>query len=217
MAKNIAREVWGFIEREPSLKLDLSRELINVRALARLIAKESKLHSTEDAIISAIRRYPLEGTISGMQKAIEVARQSRISTRSKIVNVALLKDREIQEQLSELFSLINFDRGEILRLVQGEESIKVMVDERNLEKVLDVFPKRKILHIHKNLAEINLRLHPQAVNTPGTILVFCTELARNGVNMVEIMSCVPELLIFVEERDLLKAYETFFNLFNKGK
>ena len=211
MAENISRDVWNVIDHDAALKLDLSRGIVNVRALARVIAKQLEVRTTEEAIVSAIRRYPISGKpLAPLDKATSVARQSEISTRSKIVNIALVKDKEIQENLEKAFSIINFDRGEVLRMVQGDESIKVMVNEKNLKKLLEIFPRNKIIHVQKNLAEINLRLHPEAVSTPGIILVFTTELARNGINMVEVMSCVPEMMIFVEEKDALKAYETLF-------
>ena len=123
--------------------------------------------------------------------------------------------KEAQETLPRLFSLINFERGETLRIVEGEESIKVLVDEKNLKKVLDLLPKRIIIKIQEDLAEVNIHLHPEAVNTPGIVLVISTELMLNSVNIYEIMSCVPEMLVFVEEKDLMKAYQTLFELCHK--
>lgn len=50
----------------------------------------------------------------------KVASESTISTRSHIVNVALAKGREAEQALPKLSSIINFERGETLRIVQGE-------------------------------------------------------------------------------------------------
>ena len=142
---------------------------------------------------------------------------SAISTRSHFVNIALIKGREAQEAISELFSIINFERGEALRIVQGEESIKIIIDEKNLEKSLKVIPKKIIIKMQEDLAEINIHLHDDAVKTPGIVLVLTTELMLNNVNVHEIMSCVPEMLIFVEEKDLLKAYQVLFELVHQKK
>jgi hypothetical protein len=34
----------------------------------------------------------------------------------------------------------------------------------------------------------------------------------NGINVMESMSCVPEMLWFVKEKDVLKAYNVMFQL-----
>ncbi len=209
---NTRDEIWTLIENDPSIMLDLNRGLINVRALARHCANAG-INGTEDAIISAIRRYPKETeTTKQYSTALDIVSQSVISTKSHIVSVALIKGAETQKTLPLLFSCVNYEKGETLRLVQGEESIKVLVDERNLTKILELIPQRLIIKTLKGLAEINMHLHPKAVETPGIIYAITGELFRNGVVMYEVMSCVPELLIFVEEEELLKAYKVLFSL-----
>ncbi len=218
---NLVHEVWKIIEKEPSIQLDLQRDLINVRALARYVAKQLSykgIDTTEDAVISAIRRYPQDNQFKNrFENAYKIVERSVLSTKSHIVNIALAKGYESQEILPKLFSLINFERGETLRMVEGEESIKVIIDEKNLEKALELIPKKAILKVQKNLAEINMHLHPEAVKTPGIILVITTEFILNNVNIYELMSCVPEMLIFVEEKDLLRAYQILFEMCHPKK
>ena len=214
---NTRNEVWKLIDRDPSIRLDMGRGVINVRALARYCSKQG-IGGTEDALISAIRRYPAGSQAKEQySEALKIAGQSVISTKSHIVNVSLRKGGEIQEILPRLFTCVSYDRGETLRLVQGEETIKVIIDEKNLDKVLGLIPKRLVISVLRGLAEINMHLHPLAVKTPGIMLVLTGELARNGVNIYEVMSCVPEMLIFVEEKDLLEAYRVLFELCHPAK
>lgn len=211
---NIRAEVWKIVDQDPSIKLDLERGLVNIRALARYCAKLG-IDGTENAIISAIRRYPKDNPIKKMYKtAQEMLNSTTFSTRSNIVNIAITKNSDIQELFPKLFACINYERGDTLRIVQGEGFIKIIVDERNLSKILDIIPKKLVLHLQKDLAEINMHLHPEAVKTPGIVLVTSGELTRNGINIYEIMSCVPEMLFFVDDKDLVKAYQILFNLCN---
>ncbi|OIO24976.1 hypothetical protein AUJ14_05030 [Candidatus Micrarchaeota archaeon CG1_02_55_22] len=209
---SVREAVWRVIDRDPSIQHDLSRDLINVRALARYCSKLG-IGGTEDAIISSVRRYPA-GSRARVQyeAARNVVGQSSLSTKSHIVNIALSKGQDAQDVLPKLFGLVRYEKGETLRIVQGEESIKLLVDERNLPKMLELIPRKIVLNVHKGLAEIDLKLHPKAVETPGIMLVIGSELARNGINMYEIMSCVPEMLIFLDEKDVLDAYRVLFEL-----
>jgi len=80
-----------------------------------------------------------------------------------------------------------------------------------------MFPDDRIIKIDENLGEINIHMHREAVNTPGIIAVISNELLMNGINVMETMSCVPELLWFVRENDLVKAYNVFYQLCNNIK
>lgn len=49
-------------------------------------------------------------------------------------------------------------------------------------------------------------MHPDAKYAPGVIAITSNEPVINGINILEAMSCISELLWFVEEKDLLRAY-----------
>ena len=209
---NIVHEVWKILDNSPSIRREMSRELINHSALARYIIKEKKVKASLDAVTSAIRRYKLDHYDDLFDTANKIIGQTAISTRSKLANIAIIKDTETQKLLPELFSIINYNRGDVLRIIQADESIKILVDEKNLGKVKELFPEDKIIKTDENLAEINMHLHPEAVNTPGIIAATSNELAMNEINVMETMSCVPELLWFVKEKDVLRAYNVLYQL-----
>jgi len=215
---NINQEVWKFIDKSPSIKRTMSYGLINKRALANYIKKQINLQTNLDAIISAIRRYNIENYDNLFLTAQKmITHTTDLSTRSNLVNVVLSKDTEIQKLIPEFFSIIKYDRGDVLRIIQADESIKVLINEKNLKKILKALPKEKILSIDENLAEINLHLTNEAKYTPGVLAIITNELALNGVSIVEVLSCFPELLWFVYQSDLLKAYNVLYQLCQPNK
>lgn len=209
---NVTEEVWRVLDNSPCLRRDLSRGLINTRALGKYIIKEQKIDATIDAVLSAIRRYKTENYIDIFHKSSKILTQATISTKSRLANVALIKDAEVQNLLPKLFSMIHYNRGDVLRIIQADESMKILTDEKNLEKIQKLFPEKKIIKIDKNLGEINMHLHPEAVNTPGIAGIITNELALNGINIMEIISCVPEMLFFVNEKDILSSHQVLYRL-----
>ena len=99
--------------------------------------------------------------------------------------------------------------------MQGEQAIKLIINDKNKEKLLALFSKKVIRYTEENLAEINIQLAEEAVWTPGIITTLATELMIHDINIIETMSCVPEMLFFVKQRDVVKAYEILFNLCQK--
>ena len=210
---NINEIVWKTLDNSPCIKRNMSCGLINTRALASYIIREKQINGNVDAVISAIRRYKIEKYSDIFIKAHNLILQTTdLSTRSNLTNIALIKDKEIQELIPRFFSVIEYPRGDVLRIIQADESIKVLINEKNLKKITDLIPKNKIITIDKDLAEINLHLDPNAKSTPGVIATITNELAINGVSIVEVLTCFPEMLWFVEQKELLKAYAIVYQL-----
>jgi aspartokinase len=210
---NTTKEVQRFLDQDISIKRDLKRNLINRRALALYISKGLNLHGTIDAVMSAIRRYECEiEDVDRYAKAGKLIKDSKISTKTGISIIALVKDTSVQEQLPKLFSVIHYARGEVLRIIQAEESIKVIVDGKNVSKVVDIFNKNSVIRLEHNLGEINMKLGSISAKVPGVLAILDTELANNNINIVETISCVPEVLWFIHQKDLLKAHHTFLGL-----
>ena len=211
--RNTVGEVWKFLDSNPCIRRDLERGLINARALAKYILKETKMDATLDAVISAIRRYEVDQHDDVFITAKKLIRDTiNISTRTGLAEITLTKDNEVQQLLPELFDIIQYIRGDVLRIIQADESIRLLIDKKNLDKIKSLFPKDKILKIDMNIAEINMHMHPKMRTTHGILANISNELAINGVNIMEIMSCFPEMLLFVEEKDILKAYQVLYQI-----
>jgi len=199
---NIVHEVWKILDNSPSIRRNMSRGLINSSALARYLIKEKKVDAALDAIISAIRRYELDQHDEIFTEAYKLLGQTiNISTKSNLAEIALIKDDEVQRILPKLFSIIQYVRGDVLRVMQSNESIRLLIDEKNMENVIALFPKEKIITKEKNLAEINIYIHPQMQSTPGILAMIANELAINTINIIEVMTCPPEMLFFVKKED----------------
>jgi hypothetical protein len=195
------------IERDGAISNDLARRLLNVRSLARYMQEEARREGQDlslEAIIGAIRRYPIGERRIAHQNIGKLL--GKLTVRNMIVDVVILNDPEITAALGKFASMIDYSLGETFRLVSGVESIRVVIDEKNLDKMKRIIPRKNIPKIQTGLAEIIVSLHEVADVTPGVVSTVTTELTMNGINMVEFMSCVPELIIVVDEKDALRSY-----------
>ena len=82
---------------------------------------------------------------------------------NKIALITMKRDPRIIELLPNVFPLIELSRGDVMRLSEGKESLKLLVDEKNLQKIADVFPKNKIIGITRNLSELSINLGPGSI------------------------------------------------------
>jgi aspartokinase len=215
---NIVHEVWKILDNNPSIRREMNRGLINTSALARYIIKEKKVDATLDAVISAIRRYDFNQHGDIFDNAYKMLGQTvNISTKSNLAEVSLAKDDEVQQCLPKLFNIIKYIQGDVLRVTQANESIRLLIDEKNMDNVTGLFPKNKIIKKERDLAEINIFIHPKMQTTPGILAVIANELATNEINIVEFMTCPPEMICVVKKDDLLRTSNVLYKLCESNK
>jgi hypothetical protein len=51
-----------------------------------------------------------------------------------------------------------------------------------------------------------------AVETKGVGAAVLNELFRNGILLYEVMSCVPEFILIIDDKELLRAYQVLHEL-----
>ena len=210
---NIAEQVKVFLDNDFIIRKCLFRNIISFRALSRFIIKTLDLEEKNlDAIMSAIRRYKKEEKIKSDIELKKLFSKISVKTRSSVVDICVKKSKKVLEQLNKINSIVDIEKGEVIRIIQAEESIRVILDEKNLDKFFNYFSKSDFTSVEKNLNEINLHFTFEASKTKGVISLISSSLNAEDINIVEIISCAPELLIFIRKEDLLKALNVINNL-----
>lgn len=209
--------VWKEIDGSPSIRLDLARDIINVRALAKLLQTRLGLKGSLDAIISAIRRYeeeePYQETRDGAMKVIQGA---RLTSKNHVASVTLEKSEEVVKALPKLFDVIELVEHSTLRIIHAQRKIKLYIDEENLDKVLELFTKKSVKIVEKKLGEVDLDLNPKVWGTPGVLAVLSSELTLHNINIMDTLTCIPEVVLIFREKDLMKAYEVMYQLTDRS-
>ncbi len=215
---NLTYIVWKELDNDTSIRRCMSRGLINTTSLARYFIKNKRVDGTLDGVSSAIRRYKLDIHADIFDLAYKILSQTiNISTKSNLAEISLIKDDEVQKLLPKLFNIIKYVQGDVLRVSQANESIRLLIDEKNMDNVINLFPKNKIITKEKGLAEINIYIHPKMQTTPGILAAIANELAINEINIVEFMTCPPEMICVVKKDDLLKSSKVLYKLCESNK
>ena len=214
----IAQQVKMFLNNDFIIRKCLFRNIISLRALSRHIVHSLDLDRQNlDAVISAIRRYKKEGKEKADMQLKRIFPRITLKTRSNIADISMRKSRKILEQLNKINSIVDIEKGEVIRLIQSDEGIRIIIDGKNLDKFFSYFSRSDCLSVEKNLTEINLHFPLEAVKTKGIISLISSSFNAEGVNIIEIMTGAPELLVFIKEEDLIKALNIIRNLENTFK
>ena len=198
----ISKEVENIILADASIQKDLGRGLINHRALARYILDTYRIKASLDAVISAIRRIDVEPFKDYDKKIANLFKGASISTRNSLVCFTLRHDA--LKLIPKVFS-------KNIRVVTGTEEIKIIVDNTKSESVEESL-SQYILKVEKDLGEISIRLAEEAAKTRGVMARIANEIALNKINIVELLISVPEFLIYVKEKDVIRTHEVLLGM-----
>ncbi len=211
---NITEQVNSFLDSDFVIRTCLLKNIVSLRALARHIISTKNLSQKNlDAAISAIRRYKRDNKQISTKES-NPFKKINIKTKDNVVDMYLQKNKEIQNKIGKLHEVINYDKGEILRIIQAEEGIRLIIDEKNLERVTSLFAKQEITSIKKDLAEVILQFFPGAIKTKGIISTVSSSLNAANINIQEIMSSAPELIIILDNKDIICTLTILNNLKN---
>ncbi|MBT3465086.1 hypothetical protein HN451_08900 [archaeon] len=215
---NIQSSVTNFIDQDVSIRRGLSRGFINSRALAKYIQHNLGLSCSVDAVISAIRRHEIkEENKINIKKRYKIIADAKISSRSDMVSVLLKKNMDVRKSIIKLYNKIDFTRGEVLRILEVNQFMKIIIDRTNMKYVHELFPKNDIISTEQKLGEISLIYDEEVEKIPGVFAALTSELGLSSISIRDGVICGSEHIFIIKKDDLMKALETFYKISKWGE
>jgi aspartokinase len=104
------------------------------------------------------------------------------------------------------------ENGASYRIITSPSEVKVMLEQPQLAEVKKLFEKEEILNVTDKLSEIRVKVSETAVKTKGVLARIANELALANINLQEILVCSPRFLIYIKEKDIVKAHDAILKL-----
>lgn len=189
----------------------LARRLVNVRALARYIQIATNEKFSFEALVAAIRRYPVKDAATKRKATGKLI--LKLGLKNKIVEVIIQNEPNIPVLLAKFSEEVDFVRGETLTIISGVRTALVVIDSSNLDKLIRTIPKKNVLSVTRNLATVIITIDTEtAIKTPGFLAAITTEIAIEGISIIDFVSAFEEIFVIVNQRDALGAYQALERL-----
>lgn len=199
------QEFRQFLSKKPEIETCYQEGLINRRSLARYLVKHGIAKSNQlDAIIAMLRRFQFKEMT---KQARDLFSKTKINIKDNITILDFEKEKELVQKLQHLIAHTNYDRGDTLKIVVGLSSIKVFLDKENEKRAKDIIEKFKLQNKLSNVSEISIMFSEGAIKERGILSTITRELTVNEIVISELLTASPELLIYLKEEYVLKAYE----------
>lgn len=204
---NINQEVWQILRSDLAIQKDIHRKLINTRALAKYIIQKYPIRASIDSVISSIRRFQSqEKFLAEENKLLSCFKGAVVSTKNNVVCIT------INLRPADFFKKFCTVQKPSLRITTGSREVKLIVEKPKLNDMKKAFDKEDITKIQEGLSEINVKLSTKSLATRGVLARIASEIALANINLQEMVICPPEFLIYVKEKDIVKAHEAILKL-----
>lgn len=210
----IAHIVKKYVDELPFLQEAMSKEIISYGNLADellpKIEKELGKKVKPAAIVMALRRYAESLKIK--EKKYKFDFSSDIITKTNIVDIAVVKSPKFFTDLSKLYKLVNFDRGDVLNIIHGNNEVAIITNSKYKNKILNFLKNEKIINLQEDLISISLSYSEKFFYTPGVLFNAIRRLVWNNINIYEVISTYTELIFIIHKNDFNRAYSSLLEL-----
>jgi len=156
------------------------------------------------AVIMALRRNSekLRKSISKPSFSYSIE-----TIKTDIFYLVLEESPDLYNKLGTLYPIIDFKKGGLLNVVQGNYEVAVVTNNKYKEKVLDILSDEKILETIDDLVSISLTYSKDFIFTPGILYDVSRFLAWESINAVDVILTKTEFSLIVDKKDLMRCYK----------
>ncbi len=195
-----------YIDRHPSIRDCITKDLVNYSSLSRLIMKELGVKN-EEAVLAASRRYAMklakndfEGDILG------VLEESRLELKTRICIVVAKNEWVVLRNLEDVVRRFLAEKS-TMQVLQSTNGITVISEDRHLPSIVKAVGRDHVLSVKENLAEITIRSPIRIEETPGVFAYVMGMLSEQGINLLEAVSCYTDTIFIVSREDMMRAFD----------
>lgn len=216
----IPQLVEEHISKSPFLEEALARDLINYSALARELQPQFEKKLLKDvqigSIIMALKRLSQKLSSPAFQPRVGnlnqiLSKLGDITVRSNIVEFTFTNSPTLVEKQRKLMHEVEDHPNTFLTITDGIFETSFFASQ-NLENQVDqIFIGETIKNKLTNLSSLTIIIPEEATQIPGVYYSILKKKAWAGINFIEVVSSFTELTIFVENKNVDRAFSVLKN------
>lgn len=197
----------------------MSKDIISFGNLAEQLKPEIEQELgkkvKESAIVMSLRRYSEDlQTKDTIFKKFSF--KGEIILKTNIMEFNIVKSQNLLAKIKNLYTIVDFEKGDTLNIIVGNNEITIIINEKHMKKVTDFLKEEKTINKESDLVALAISFTSKDFfDTPGVIFTAVRKLAWENVNIYEIVSTMTELTFILSKKDSMKAYNVLQGLVGK--
>lgn len=215
----ISHIVKKIVHGQPFVEEGLGEGIISTASLAEQLQPKIEQELSKKiklpAVVMALRRYAEEIT-GHREKSRLFDYTGELLVKTNIADFTFVKTHTLLAKLRTIHNLVNFERGDTLNIILGNNEVSVIINEKHMQDLAKFLAGEKIINREKDLVSLTIVFTKgDFTHTPGIIFNAVRKLAWNSINIYEIVSTMTELTFILHKKDSMKAYDVLQELVGK--
>ena len=215
----ISHIVQDILNKHVFLQEAVNHGIVSYNKLAESIKPEIEAELGKkvknNAVVMALRRYSDKLEKKQHQLTFNYFRETLLKT--DVCYIILEESSTSIDKIQSIYNEIDFKRGGIINIIQGNYEVGIITNQRSKEKLLDLLSDEKILNVLEDLVVISLTYSKDYIFTPGVLYNVLRFLAWDNINIVGIIMTQKELSLVVSRKDTVRCYNVLDKLVQRGK
>lgn len=200
----VVEQVNRHLARDPALVDVLARGLVSQRRTARWLISENGWDATEDAVVSAMRRYKTDHPHAGFFSARDLLEDALVDVLSGLALVTVPGSHGLHERLPGAWEVTS--GRDMVGVLPARTQTQLLVEKRRLPQLREALGPHRIQEVIAPVSGLRLRL-PEDRDAPTAGAFVLSVLKNHGLRVLGIVSVCQECLLVVPYEEITQAYE----------
>jgi len=201
--------IQDILKRHVLIQEAINQDIVSYTKLAHFlkpeIEKELGKKVKTSTIIMALRRISDKFNKTAREPVFSYSIET---IKTDICYIVLEESPSVLNQLEKLYRIIDFKKGGILNIIQGNYEIAIIINHKYKDEVLDILSEENVFETVDNLVSISLTYSKNFLFTPGILYDVSRFLAWENINAIDIILTKTELSLIIDKKDLMRCYST---------
>ena len=205
----ISHVIQDVLKRHVLMQEAINHGIVSYNKLAKILKPEIEEELGKEvkssAVVMALRRNAENLKKFSSKPSFSYSIET---IKTDIFYIVLEESPTLLSKLESLYSIIDFKKGGLLNIIQGNYEIAIITNHKYKDKVLDILSEEKILDTIDDLVSISLTYSKNFLFTPGILYDVSRFLAWESINAIDIILTKTELSLIIGKKDLMRCYKT---------
>jgi len=215
----ISHVVQEILNRQVFLQEAIEHDIVSFNRLAENIKSDIEAEIGKkvkhSAIVMALRRHAEKLEKTTNRPSFDYFRETILKT--DVCYVIVEASPTALKKIQSLYYDIDFKKGGIFNVTQGNYEVGIITNQRHKEQLLDMLSGEKILNVVENLVVISLTYSKDFLFTPGIMYNVLRFVAWENVNIISIILTFQELSLVISRDDTVRCYNILERLVKTSK
>jgi len=166
------------------------------------------------AIVAAIRRYSEKMNYRFHDIKFD-ANTSEVNLKTNIMDINVIRNQSLFDKLKKVYDIIQFEKGDILHIIYGKNSVNIVTNERYKENICQILREEQIKNTKENLVSLSFTIDRSLIDRAGVLFQIVRNFAWENINIIEVISIDMEITFIVDVKDAVRGYKALQRLIIK--